>query len=201
MNELLGHVYCASNFDLKTIKTRVLELIVILSRAIIDAGADTREVFLSNNNYIQKIEQFSSLEDLSVWLSGIMHRFIAYSFDFFQVKHSNIVYKVMEYVKENYNQKISLDDIARHVYLSRAYLSSIFKEATGESLFSYINKVRVEKSKIYLLDDSVSLVEISLLCGFEDQSYFTKVFKKYTGVSPKKFRDTRGKVDKDLNLN
>ena len=65
-------------------------------------------MFLSNNNYIQKIEQFSSLEDLSVWLSGIMHRFIAYSFDFFQVKHSNIVYKVMEYVKENYNQKISL---------------------------------------------------------------------------------------------
>ncbi|HHV51175.1 MAG TPA: AraC family transcriptional regulator [Clostridiales bacterium] len=196
LNELLGHIYCSSNFDLETIKTRVVELIVILSRATIDAGADVREVFLSNTNYIQKIEQFTSLEDLSVWLNGIMHRFIAYSFDFSQVKHSNVVYKVMEYVKANYNQKISLDDIARHVYLSRAYLSSIFKEETGESLFSYINKVRVEKSKMYLLDDSVSLVEISSLCGFEDQSYFTKVFKKYTGVSPKKYRDSRGKTDK-----
>lgn len=185
LNELLGHVYCASNFDLPTIKTRAVELIVILSRAIIDAGADIREVFFSNSNYIQKIDQFSSLEDLSIWLNGILHRFIAYSFDFLHVKHSNVVYKVMEYVKENYNQKISLDDIARYVYLSRAYLSSVFKEATGESLFSYINKVRVEKSKLYLLDDSFSLVQISLLCGFEDQSYFTKVFKKYTGLSPK----------------
>jgi YesN/AraC family two-component response regulator len=98
----------------------------------------------------------------------------------------------MEYVKANYNQKITLDDIARHVYLSRSYLSSIFKEETGQSLFSYINSVRVEKSKMFLLDNSVSLVDISELCGFEDQSYFTKVFKKATGVSPKKYRDSRG---------
>ena len=192
LNELLGHIYCASNFDLATIKTRVVELVVVLSRATIDAGADIREVFLSNTNYIQEIEQFSSLEELSVWLNCIMHRFIAYSFDFAQVKHSNVVYKVVQYVKANYNQKISLDDIARHVYLSRSYLSSIFKEETGKSLFSYINEVRIEKSKIFLLDDSVSLVDISSMCGFEDQSYFTKVFKKATGLSPKKYRDSRG---------
>ena len=194
LNELLGHIYCSNNFNLSIIKTRVVELVVILSRATIDAGADIREVFLSNTNYIQEIEQFSSLEELSVWLNGIMHRFIAYSFDFAQVKHSNVVYKVMEYVKANYNQKISLDDIARHVYLSRSYLSSIFKEETGESLFSYINRIRIEKSKMYLLDNAVSLVDISSLCGFDDQSYFTKVFKKATGVSPKKYRDIRGNI-------
>ncbi|MDD2362001.1 MAG: AraC family transcriptional regulator [Oscillospiraceae bacterium] len=192
LNELLGHIYCSNNFDLSAIKTRVVELVVVLSRATIDAGADIREVFLFNTNYIQEIEQFSSLEELSVWLNGIMHRFIAYSFDFAQVKHSNVVYKVMEYVKANYNQKISLDDIARHVYLSRSYLSSIFKEETGESLFSYINRVRIEKSKMYLLDNAVSLVDIASICGFEDQSYFTRVFKKATGVSPMKYRSSRG---------
>lgn len=195
LNELLGHIYCSSYFELETIKTRVVELVVLISRATIDAGADIREVFLSSTNYIQEIEQFSSLEALSEWLNGVLHRFIAYSFDFSVVKHTNVVHKVMEYVKANYNKKISLDDIARCVYLSRSYLSSIFKEETGESLFSYINKVRVEKSKMYLLDDSISLVEISSLCGFEDQSYFTKVFKKYTGVSPKKYRDSRGNID------
>ncbi|MDD4546071.1 MAG: AraC family transcriptional regulator [Oscillospiraceae bacterium] len=192
LNQLLGHIYCASNFDLATIKTRVVELVVILSRATIDAGADIREIFLYNTNYINEIEQFTSIEDISVWLNCIMHRFISYSFDFAQVKHSNVVFKVMEYVKANYNKKITLDDIARHVYLSRSYLSSIFKEETGESLFNYINKVRVEKSKLYLLDSAVSLVDIASICGFEDQSYFTKVFKKTTGISPKKYRDSRG---------
>ena len=192
LNELLGHIYCASDFDLTMIKARVLELVVLLSRATIDAGADIQEIFLSNTNYFHEIEQFDSLEELSVWLTGIMHRFINYSFDFTQVKHSDVVYKVMEYVKKNFSKKISLEDVARHVYLSRSYLSSIFKEETGQSLFSYINQVRVEKSKLYLLDNNVSLVDVAALCGFEDQSYFTKVFKKETGLSPKKYRDSRG---------
>ena len=170
---------------------RVVELVVVLSRATIDAGADMQEIFLFNNNYFHEIEQFQSLEELSVWLTGIMHRFISYSFDFTQVKHSDVVYKVMEYVKANFHRKISLDDVARTVYLSRSYLSSIFKEETGQSLFSYINKVRVEKSKLYLRDSGVALVDVAALCGFEDQSYFTKVFKKETGMSPKKYRDRK----------
>lgn len=194
LNELLGHVYCASDFNLETIKTRVVELVVLLSRATIDAGADIQEIFLFNTNYIHEIEQFTSLEELSVWLTGIMHRFINYSFDFTQVKHSDVVHKVMDYVKTNYSKKITLDDIAHHVYLSRSYLSSIFKDETGDSLFAYINRVRVDKSKMLLLDSAVNLVDVASLCGFDDQSYFTKVFKKATGVSPKKYRDTRGKI-------
>ena len=101
----------------------------------------------------------------------------------------------MDYVRVHYDEKISLDDIAQHVYLSRTYLSSIFKEETGQSLFSYINSVRVDKSKRFLLDNSIRLVDIAGLCGFEDQSYYTKVFKRMTGVSPKKFRDSHGKTD------
>ncbi len=192
LNELLGQIYCSCDFDLETIKSRVVELVVVLSRATIDAGADMQEIFLFNNNYFHEIEQFTSLEQLSVWLTGVMHRFINYSFDFTKVKHSDVVYKVMEYVKQNFHRKISLDDVARTVYLSRSYLSCIFKEETGQSLFSYINKVRVEKSKLYLLDNAVPLVDVAALCGFEDQSYFTKVFKKETGLSPKKYRDSRG---------
>ena len=194
LNELLGHIYCASNFHLDTIKTRVVELVVLLSRATIDAGADIQEIFLFNSNYIHEIEQFDSLEELSVWLTGIMHRFINYSFDFTQVKHSDVVHKVMDYVKTNYMKKITLDDVARHVFLSRSYLSSIFKEETGDSLFAYINRVRIDKSKMLLLDSAVNLVDVASLCGFDDQSYLTKVFNTAVGVSPKKYRDTRGKT-------
>lgn len=193
LNELLGHIYCANDFELQTIKTRVVELVVLVSRATIDAGADAREILLLNGEYLRRIEQFHSIEDLSVWLSGILHRSLSYTFDFEQVKHSDVIYKVMGYIKSHYAQKLSLEDIARQVYLSRSYLSSLFKKETGYSLFAYINHVRIEKSKLYLLDHSISLVDIAALCGFEDQSYFTKVFKKATGLSPKRYRDNRGK--------
>ena len=195
LNELLGHIYFSNDFHLDQIKARVVELVVLLSRATIEAGADINEILLCNTSYIKELEQFTSIEELSVWVTGIMHRFISYTFDFTQVKHSNVVYKVMDYVRAHYDEKISLDDIAQHVYLSRTYLSSIFKEETGQSLFSYINSVRVDKSKRFLLDNSIRLVDIAGLCGFEDQSYYTKVFKRMTGVSPKKFRDSHGKTD------
>lgn len=194
LNEILGYIYFSSDFELSTIKARIIELIVLLSRATIDAGADMNEILLCNTGYLQHIEQLNSTEELSVWITGIMQRFIRYSFDFTQVKHSDVVYKVMQYVRTYYDRKLSLDELANHVYLSRSYLSSVFHEETGEGLFSYINRVRVEKSKVLLLDNEVSLAEIAGLCGFEDQSYFTKVFKKTVGISPKRYRDSRGKI-------
>lgn len=189
LNELLGHIYCSDDFDLDRIRPRVIELIVVLSRASIDAGADSREIFLYNDAYMQQINKFSDIEELSVWITGVMHRFIQHSFDFAQIKHSDVVFKAMEYIRQNYDRKLSLDDIAQHVYLSRSYLSSLFREEAGQTLFSYINQVRVEKSKLFLMDSSVSLAEAAALCGFEDQSYFTKVFRKITGLSPKQYRD------------
>ena len=91
----------------------------------------------------------------------------------------------------------SLQDLADRVYLSRSYLSSLFKKETGDSITNYINRVRVEKSKALLVGSTVSLAEVAHLCGFEDQSYFTRVFKAKEGVSPKKFRDKRGNLSKD----
>lgn len=192
LNELLGYIYFASDFDLEQIRARVIELLVLLSRSSIDAGANIHQVFYSNTEYLRQINSMKTLEDLSAWLTGVLHYFINYTFDYPSIKHSDVVYKCIDYIKQNYDQKISLDDIAVHVSLSRSYLSKLFKDETGYSLFSYVNHVRIEKSKQLLLDDQISLVDIAGLCGFEDQSYFTKVFKKETGVSPKRFRDNPG---------
>lgn len=169
-------------------------MVVLLSRSAIDAGAGIQEILLFNEANIRQVKEIESLEQLSAWITVIIHRFIKYSFDFTSVKHSDILYKIIQYVKANYDQKITLDDIASHVYLSRSYISSLFKEEMGENLFSYINRIRVEKSKFLLLNESIPLVTISGLCGFDDQSYFTKVFKRIVGVSPKKYRDSRGKI-------
>ncbi len=188
LNDLLGHIYFSSNFDLGTIKARVVELIVVLSRAVIDAGAEMREILLCNTGYFSDMERFTDIEEMSVWLSGVMHRFISYTFDFRRVKHADVVYKIMRYIRGNYHRKITLDDIACQVYLSRSYISSLFKEETGSSLTAYINHVRIEQSKRLLADDSISLVDIAGMCGFEDQSYFTKVFKRETGMPPNRYR-------------
>lgn len=194
LNELLGHIFLSSYFDLDNIKARVIELLVLLSRASIEIGADMNEILFISTSNIKEMEKFTDIEKLSVWITGIMHRFINYSFDFKDVKHSDVTYKVIKYIKGNYHKKITLEEIANNVYLSKAYLSSIFKNETGYSLTSYINIIRVEKSKQMILAGNRTMMDISSECGFEDQSYYTKIFKKYVGVSPKQYKDSRGKL-------
>ena len=190
LNEMLAHIYVYSNFDIRAIKARLLELLVILSRATIEAGADPSETFRLSEDFISQIEQLADIDQLALWISDIVRRFVVQAFDLATVKHSDVVFKTTNYIKRNCAEKLSLDSLAKEVFLSKSYLSSIFKKETGMSLTAYITKVRVEKSKKLLLENSASLAHISSQCGFKDQSYFTKVFKKETGVSPKRYRDS-----------
>ena len=189
INEMLAHIHVYSNFDVHAIKARLLELLVVLSRATIEAGADPAETFKLSENFISQIEQYSDADQLALWISDIVRRFIVQAFDLAAVKHSDVVFKTTNYIKKHYAEKLTLDSLAKEVFLSKSYLSSIFKKETGMSLTAYITRVRVEKSKKLLLEDNTSLAHISSLCGFKDQSYFTKVFKKETGLSPKLFRN------------
>ena len=194
LNEMLAHIHVYSNFDVRAIKARLLELLVIFSRATIEAGADPAETFRLSEDFISQIERYTDVDQLALWISDIARRFIIQAFDLAQVKHSDVVFKITNYIKRNYSEKLSLDSLAKEVFISKSYLSSIFKKETGMSLTAYISKVRVEKSKKLLLEDSASLAYISSQCGFKDQSYFTKVFKKETGVSPRLYRNNHFKA-------
>ena len=189
LNRLLGHIFFHSNGDLEQIKSRVLELVVLLSRSAIEGGADADQIFALNSDYIKEVKGFDSLETLSLWLSEVINRFVSYVFDFANIKHIDIIYKTIAYIKENYMEKITLEDIAKNVYISKSYLSRLFKDEVHCSITSYIHKIRIDRSKALLEDDTLSLADVSILAGFEDQSYFTKIFKSITGVSPGKYRE------------
>ena len=192
LNRLLGEIYFRSNADFEVIKVRALELLVLLSRSAIEGGADPNQIFNLNNNYIQEFNRFDSLEKLSFWLSNIVNRFISYIFEFGDIKHSDIMHKTVAYIKRNYMNKITLEDIADHVYLSKSHLSKVFSEEMNITISTFINKIRIEKSRHLLKDNSLSIADVANLTGFDDQSYFTKQFKIFTGISPKKFRDNMG---------
>ena len=92
----------------------------------------------------------------------------------------------MSYIRQNY-MAITLKDVAEHVALNSSYLSYLFKKCAGQSYSEYLNKVRIDASKQFLRD-GVPLSEIAQNTGFTDQSYYIKVFKRFEGVSPSKWR-------------
>ncbi len=194
LNDILGHIYFSSGGDFSVIKSRVIELIVLLSRAAIEGGAGVGEVFGINCNYFSQINAFENMDQLNDWLSRALIRFTNTVFVVSDTKHSEIIKRVMDYIRQNCTGKITLNDISDYVNFSVSYLSRIFKEETGENISSYINRMRVERSKILLLNMDLSLIEVAFMSGFDDQSYFNKVFKKLCGATPGKFREKRGKV-------
>ena len=198
LNQMLAYIFTSNKDNLEAIKPRITELVVIISRAAVDAGANVKDIFIINENFNTNIEEFRDLEDLSVWVSNILQRFISLTFEFNKVKHADTVYKVIGFIKENYYRHISLDEIANITYMSKTYLSSLFKKETGYSISEYINNVRVDKSQSLLVDSDMSIIEIARMCGFEDQSYFTKVFKRIVDVTPRKYRESRGSARKEI---
>ncbi len=193
LNEILGELFFASGQNFEIIKSRVLELVVLLSRAAMDGGANVEQIFGLNFNYLSEINQFRSIEPLCNWLTKIMVRFVDFVFDLDKVKHADAIYKSIQYLQEHYAEKVTLDEVASEVYLSPAYFSKIFKEEMDITFKNYLNTLRIERSKVLLDNRDIQLIDIAGMVGYEDQSYFSKVFKKITGISPGKYRERRGK--------
>lgn len=194
LNEILGYVFFSTGGNFEIIKARILELIVLLSRAAVEGGADVETIFGLNYKYLNQVHNFKTIEELTFWISKIMSRFTDCVFNLTDVKHVDVIYKSIDFIKRNLMKKITLDDVAKNVYLSPSYFSKIFKKEMKVSFNTYLNQVRIETSKKLMEDNSLSLVDIANLVGYEDQSYFTKVFKKLTGVSPGRYRESRGKI-------
>jgi AraC-like DNA-binding protein len=191
LNELLGYIFFYSGLRFEVIRSRVLELIILLSRAAMKGGANPELIFGLNFDYLKEIGKFNTIEDLAQWLSGIMNRFTDHVFHTNTSKHSDVIIKATNYIKANYMRKISLDDVAGAVYLSPTYFSRIFKRETGSSFSAYLNRVRTDEGKQLLKNAQINISDIAGMIGYEDQSYFSKVFKKVTGMSPLKYRQTK----------
>lgn len=192
LNEILGHIFFSSSGNLDTMRARVVELVVLLSRAAIRGGADIEQIFGLNYTYLGKIYAFRTIDEIAFWLSGIMTRFTDQVFNLSEIKHADVIYRACDYVRKHYMNKLTLEETAALVYLSPAYFSRIFKDEMGLNFSTYLNQYRIEAARKLLLNDTVSLSDIATQVGFEGQSYFSKVFKKMTGVTPGKYRESRG---------
>ena len=107
-------------------------------------------------------------------------------------KKYRYVDEAKKFIQDNYmNCSLSANDISSHVGISPSYFSSLFNELLQESVTSYLNRVRVEQAKNMLIVTSIPVKEIGFRCGFNSANVFGRVFKKYTGQSPKQFRDSR----------
>lgn len=188
LNDLLGYVLFSQGSSLDVVKTRALELCSLLSRTAIEGGASTDSILKLNNHFLKNLQQITSMDTLCRKLQEIVETFSESMFNYIPSKNHDLIKKAMLYISDHFNTQLTLEDTAAYVHLHPSYFSTLFKQVTGSSFKEYLNMVRIEESKRLLSNTDFSIINIAVSVGFEDQSYFSKVFKKYTGLTPKPFR-------------
>lgn len=96
--------------------------------------------------------------------------------------------RAIQYIHSHYTKDISIDELCQDFNINKCYFCNLFKKETGYTFIQFLTLLRIEKSKIYLKDPSLTLLDISLNVGFNNQGYYSTIFKKLTGKTPSEYR-------------
>ena len=161
------------------------QLISILNRASMEFGHS-----LSANNESFNIKEVWDLESVEIIHNWMLEQFTLMG-DIIVCKGFNcdndIIRGSIKYICENYMKNLTLGDVAKHVNVSRTYFSQIFKQETNENYIDYLNKIRIEKAKELMKFNRYKSYEIAERVGFQDSSYFCKIFKKIENKTPSEY--------------
>ena len=187
LNELLGHILLYEGHDTDRTKIRIIELCSLLSRASINRGADANKVLEMNQRLITSLAASQNIYDICYTFQDNIEIFTDNLF-MTPEKSSKIVKNAAEYISQNFSEDITLAMVADHLHVNTSYLSTLFRQVTGMTFKEHLNRIRIEEAARLLSNTDYSVMEIAIACGYKDQSYFTKVFKKLTGLTPKQYR-------------
>lgn len=144
------------------------------------------QVFHNYEKSLQDINTYNSLEELSQGSDTLCQRLTT----FYQVAQdtgNTLIQDAKNYIGKNLDKKITLKSAATHLNITPSYLSSLFKKECQRNFIDYVNGVKIDKSCDLLRENKYLIYEIAYILGFDNPYYFTKIFKKYKGCTPKEY--------------
>lgn len=137
-----------------------------------------------------RIHRLTTLPEVREWLTEVVVATAAHIHQKRSRKNAKVVESIIRILEQHYDGAITIEELARQVYLTPNYISNIFKESVGESIIDYLTKVRMKHAARMLQDETTKIYEIAEKTGYNSTSYFSVVFKGMYGMSPKDYRDS-----------
>lgn len=166
-----------------------LELILLSNRLLLELHIPTRDLEERSTELWEQIFQQETIADLRQLLDSHMTEVCRQIHEKRSGRARNVIERIKAVMDQRYAENLTVSDIAESVYLSSTYVSLLFKQETGETVYEYLTKVRIERAKELLRDARIKFYEICDAVGYSDPSHFSKIFKKYTGLTPSAYRD------------
>lgn len=159
---------------------------IISHLAVITGGYNISYGEFKYEDVVELIKNSCTLEELEEILNRLTEKLFRQGDDK-SIMYSLPIRKTMNYIKEYYVGKLSLEEIAAKMNLTPEYLSRLFTKEVGKSFSDYIKEYRIDKARKLLLNEKVKIYEVAEKVGYNDPKYFCKIFKEITGMSPKEY--------------
>jgi len=189
LNSLLGKILFLNPGNINLLKARLVELLSVLSRAAAQGGVDINNLLSKNLEYINKVMTIDTQEDICVWISHALDEFIESVYTSQDAKKMSQLKPAIEFMQYNYYQPLTLADVAKAAHLSVSRLAHLFREQMGVTVVDYLTNIRINHAKRMLLTTENNCTRICYEVGYNNQSYFTRVFKQIAGMTPREFRN------------
>ncbi len=177
--------------DIMSIKLKSLEFVLRAEGVMYRSGGHLYE-FESRKDYLSEIINMSTLGEIKTWFIDKMKDAVT-NMTTGSTDHTHyLVKQAMEYIENNVSKDISLNEISEMLNISSYYFSKLFKEETNEGFVEYLTRRRVEVAKEMLKDPARSIKEVGSSCGYSDPNYFSRIFKKATGMTPTEYKERAG---------
>lgn len=139
-------------------------------------------------SYAKVLELYDTLDEIKKYTIDFYAGVLKMIGELRKRKDKKLVEVVKDYIFKHYNEDITLNKIAEIVYMNPSYICDLFKNQTGEHFVVFLTRVRIDKAKTLLKDVKIKTYEVGQMVGYEDPTYFSKVFKKVVGVSPSEYK-------------
>jgi two-component system response regulator YesN len=145
---------------------------------------EDNDVFIFQKKVINAEELKEVIDIIREFVKNLIDDFVTNRVDNSEL----LIKKAVQYIDDNYDKKISLEDIAGYVGISKYYFSVLFKKEKDITFSNYLNTVRIEKAKQLLKNSQITINDMVYEVGFNDSQYFSKIFKKYVGMTVTEYR-------------
>ena len=189
LNSLLGKIMFHNPGNINLLKARLVELLSVLSRAAAMGGVDINTLLAKNLEYINKVLTIDTQEDICVWISYALDNFIESVYSSQDTQKMSQLKPSIEMMQYNYEQPLTLADMAKAAHLSVSRFAHLFREQMGITPVDFLTNIRIDHAKRLLLTTDNNCTRICYDVGYNNQSYFTRVFKQLVGLTPSEFRN------------
>ena len=161
LNELLTVIFLHSSGNMELIKARILELVIVISRAAVEGGASLDKLLGLNYGFISELASKDRFEDVCFWIVKVLDTFLDTVYESRTIRNSKLLGEALQFIREHFSENLSLEIVAQQIYISPYYLSHLFREELGITFLEYLTRIRIEEAKKLLLDHSLTIFGIS----------------------------------------